>query len=159
MVLTMAHLRASPVAACAGYHAIIASIICRTAVTAVTAASQLGLTWSLVLVVVVGWVSRGVGCHAMSKVVELSCDIDCVISLWSWILLWIYPHFVEISTFRGYYPHFCVYPYFVDIIRISWKYPCYVDIICILWEYPRFVVILRISCVYPYSVDIIRIFW
>ena len=42
---------------------------------------------------------------ATSKGAELSCELDYAISFWSWILSCKYPHFVEISTFRGYYPH------------------------------------------------------
>ena len=68
--------------------------------------------------------------------------LDYAISFWSWTLSWKYPHFVEISTFRGYFPyfveistfrgyfpHFCIYPYFVYIIRILCKYPRSVHII------------------------------
>ena len=57
-------------------------------------------------IVVVGWIFVGFGCHATSKGAGLSCELDYTISFWSWILSWKYPHFVEIFTFRGYYPHF-----------------------------------------------------
>ena len=67
-----------------------------------------------VLAVVVGLMFCGVGYHTTGKRVELSYDLDCTISFWSWILSWKCPHLMEISTFRGYYPHF------VDIIRILW---------------------------------------
>ena len=73
-------------------------------------AALVGLTWSGVHILVVVWMFGGVGCHATSKGVELSSDLDYVISFWSWILSWkylhIYPYFVEIPTFCGYYPHF-----------------------------------------------------
>ena len=72
-----------------------------------------GLTWSVVHVVVVGWMFSGVGCHATSKGAELSCELYYTISFWSWILSWKSQHFVDLSTFCGYYPHF------VDIYVLS----------------------------------------
>ena len=73
---------------------------------------------------VVWWMFGGVGFHATSKGVELSCEL-----------------YYTIFSGREYY---CVslfisweYPRSVDIICISWKYPCSVDIIRILWKYPR----------------------
>ena len=83
MVLMMARLRADHVASSAGYHDIGDHVIYRVTVTAVTAAALAGLTWSGVLVVVVGCVFGGVGCHAMIKGAELSCELDYVISFWS----------------------------------------------------------------------------
>ena len=68
---------------------------------------------------------------ATSKAVELSCELYYDISFWLHVLSWKFLYFVEISTFRGYYPHF------VDIIRISWIYPCSVDIIHIFYKYIR----------------------
>ena len=43
---------------------------------------RLGLTWSGVHVVVMGWVFGGVGCHATSKGFEQSCELDYIISFW-----------------------------------------------------------------------------
>ena len=82
--------------------------------------------------------------NATSKDAELSCEVGHVISFWSRILSWKYPHFLEISTF-------------VDIIRISWNDPCFMDIIRVSCINPYFVDIIRISWKYPRSVDIIRI--
>ena len=76
---------------------------------------------------VVGWMFGGVGCHVANKGAELSCELDYVISFWSWILLWKHPRSVDIIRIL------CIYPYFVDIIRILWKYPRSVDIIRISW--------------------------
>ena len=73
-----------------------ARVILRVAVTAVTAANPAGLTWLVVHVVVVGWIFGGIGCHAMSKGAELSCELDYAISFWSWILSWKYPRSVDI---------------------------------------------------------------
>ena len=122
-------LKAASVAAHAGYHAIGYHIIRRVSVMATTAAAWAGLTWSGVHVMAVGWILGGVGCHITSKGAELICDIDYVISFWSWILLWKYPYFVEISTFHGYYPHFMYISVFCGDFRISWKYPNSVYII------------------------------
>ena len=82
-MVTERRLRAAPVSACAGYHAIGARVILRFTVMAVTAAARSGLTWSLVHAVVVGWLFIGVGFHATNKGVKLSCEIYCAISLWS----------------------------------------------------------------------------
>ena len=79
-------LRAATVAACAGYHVIVAHIIFRIAVTDITAAAQAVLTWLKVHVVVLGWMFGSVGYHATIKGVELSCELDYAISFWSWIL-------------------------------------------------------------------------
>ena len=78
--LMMAHFRADPVAACAGCYSIGARVIHRVAVRAVTDAARAGLTWAGVLGVVVGRMFGSVGCHATSKVAELSCELDYVIS-------------------------------------------------------------------------------
>ena len=43
-----------------------------------------GFTWSVVHVVVVGWIFGRVGYHATSKGAELSCEIYYTISFWSW---------------------------------------------------------------------------
>ena len=61
---------------------------------------------------VAGWMFGDVGCYEKSKGAELSFELDYVIKFWSWILSWKYLHFVEISTFLGYYP------LSVDVIRI-----------------------------------------
>ena len=87
-------------------------------------------------------------------------------------VLWILSAFREISTFRGYYPHFVyisvfcgnihvpwILSAFLVCIRILWKYPRSVDIIRISWKYPRSVDIIRISCICPYFVEIIHISW
>ena len=71
-----------------------AHVIIRVAVTTVTAAAQVRLTWLVVHVVVVGWIFGGVGCHATSKGSELSCELDYAISFWLCILLWKYLYFV-----------------------------------------------------------------
>ena len=44
------------------------------------------LTWLGVHDVAVGWMYRGVGCHAKSKGVGLSCELDYTISFWLLIL-------------------------------------------------------------------------
>ena len=54
MVLIMDFITDASIAALAVYHAIGARIICGFAVTAVTATTRVGLTWSGVLVMVVG---------------------------------------------------------------------------------------------------------
>ena len=121
-MVTARRLKSSPVASCVGYHAIVYCVVRRVSVTDVTSTTQSGLTWWVVHITVIGWMLGGVGCQATGKGAELSCEIDCTISLWSWILLWKYPHFVQISTFHGYYPHFVeiptfrgYYPHFVYI--------------------------------------------
>ena len=102
----------------------------------------------------------GVGCHATSKGTEyatskgaeyatskgaeLSCELDYDISFWLWILLWKYPHFVEISTFRRYYPHFVE----ISTIYGYYLYFMYRSVFCV--DYPHFVK-------YSRSMDIIRI--
>ena len=53
------HLRSDHVAACVGYHAIGDYVLHRVAVTFVTDAAQVGLTW--LVVHVAGWVFGGVG--------------------------------------------------------------------------------------------------
>ena len=145
MFLMTACFRAAHVSDHMGYHSIGARIIRGFAVTAITAATGAGLTWSGVLVVVVGWVFSGSGCHTTSKGAELSSELDYSISFWLWILSLKYLHFMEVSTCRGYF-------------RISWKYPSSVDIFRILWIYPYFVYIIRILWKYPCSVNIIHIF-
>ena len=85
-MVTAHHLWDAPTADHTGYHAIGARVIRRVDMTAVTAASQAGFTWSVVHAVVVGLVLGSVGCHTTSKGVELSCEIDYVISFWPWIL-------------------------------------------------------------------------
>ena len=42
--------------------------------------ARAGLTWSVVQVVVVGWMFGGVGFHVTSKGMELSCELDYTIS-------------------------------------------------------------------------------
>ena len=42
----------------------------------------------------------------------ITCELDYAISFWLWILLWEYPHFMEISMFHGNYPHFMEIPTF-----------------------------------------------
>ena len=54
---------------------------------------------------------------ATSKGADLSCELDYAISFWSWILSCKYTHFVEISTFRGYYL------IFVEISTFRGYYP------------------------------------
>ena len=44
--------------------------------------TRVGLTWSGVHVVVVGWMSGGVGCHATSKGEELSSELEYSISFY-----------------------------------------------------------------------------
>ena len=90
---------------------------------AVTADAQAGLTWSRVLVMVVGWMFGGVGCHVMSKGVELSYDLDYVILFWLWIL-----------------PAFCrnihvplILSAFCGNIHIPWILTAFHGCICILW--------------------------
>ena len=72
VVLIMDLLRYDHVSNHVGYHFIGTRIIRRVTVTAVTSADQAVLTWSGVLVVVVGWMFGGIGCHTISKGVELS---------------------------------------------------------------------------------------
>ena len=86
-MVTARRLRAAPFADCAGYHVICNRIICRVSVMAVTAASQAGLKWSRVHIVIVGCMFVSVGCHVTSKGAELSCDLDYAISFWSWIIV------------------------------------------------------------------------
>ena len=106
---------------------------------AATSAAQAGYMWSGVIVVVVGWIFVGVGCHAMSKVEEFSYKLDYLIMAYLvcpihticpvcpvcpvcpdiiriyWISMFCghCPHFVDISVFSGYYL------YIVDIVDIS----------------------------------------
>ena len=54
------------------YRVIGASIIRGVAVTAAISDNRTRYTWSGVLVGVMGWMFGGVGCHEMSKCVELS---------------------------------------------------------------------------------------
>ena len=82
----MRRLRYTPVAAHAGYHAIGACIIRRFDVTSATAAARSGLTCLVLHIVVVGWTFGCVGYHATIKGVELSFELDYVISFWSGIL-------------------------------------------------------------------------
>ena len=113
MVLMMAILRVY----CLGTHwDSVGRVIRRVAVTDVTAAALAGLTCSEVHVVVLGWMFGGVGCIATSKGAKLSCELYYSISFWPCILLWKYLFFVDISTFRGYYPHFIEISTSVDII-------------------------------------------
>ena len=133
LMVTARRLRSAPVASRAVYHAIGACIILSIAVTSFAASAQVGLIWLLVHVMVVGWVFEGVGCHATSKVVELSCELDYAISFWSWILTWKYTHFVELSTFRGYYPHF------VEIFTFRGYYQHFLYISVFCGYYPHFV--------------------
>ena len=86
MVLMRACLRDAPVAACSVYNTISAHVIRGDAVTAVTSAALAGLTYLGPLAVVVGWMFGSIGCHAKSKGAELSCELDYIISFWSWIL-------------------------------------------------------------------------
>ena len=74
-MVTARHLRADPVAARAGYHAISTCAIHRVAMAAITSASRAGLAWSGVHVVVVGWIFGGVRCSAIVKFAELSCEL------------------------------------------------------------------------------------
>ena len=157
-MVTARQLRYAPVAACVGYCVIGACVICRLSVTSVTAADQESLIWSVVHVVVVGWMIEGDGCHATSKVVESSCELYYAISFWTRILSWKYQHFVEISTSHGYYPYFVYisifrrnihvpwilstfrgyYPHFVDIIRISWGLSAFRGNIHVQWIFSTF---------------------
>ena len=121
-------------------------IIRRVAVTSVTDYAWVGLKWSGVHVIVVGWMFGGIGCHATSKGAELSCELDYAISFWLCILSWEYPNFVEVSTFPRYYPHS------VDLSVFCGFYPHFVEISIFCWYYPHFVEIST-------SVDIIRILW
>ena len=101
-----------------------------------------------VLVVVVG------GCQlVLIKGAGLRCDLDYTISFWSWILLWKSLHFVEISTFRGYYPHF------VEISTFREYYPHFLDIYILRGYYPHLVEMSMFRRYYPHFVDIIRILW
>ena len=99
-----------------------------------------------------------------SKGVELSCELDCAISFWTWILSRKYPHFEEISIFRGYYPHFVeistfceYYPHFVDISVFRGYYPHFVEISTFCRYYPYFMEISTSCRYYPHFVDTIRI--
>ena len=87
LMATALHLRAAPVAARAGYHAIGDFVIRRISVTAVTASARAVLTWLVVHAAVVGWMLGGFGCHATSKGVGLSCQLYYSISFLLWILL------------------------------------------------------------------------
>ena len=97
--------------------------------------------------------------RATSKSAELSCEIDYAISLWSWILSWKYPHFLGISTFRGYYTHFVeistfrrYYPQFVYIsvfrgnIHVLWVLSAFCGNIHVPWILSAFCVCICISC-------------
>ena len=108
---------------------------------------------------VVGWIFDGVGCHATSKCYELSCEIDYDISFWSWILLWKYPHLVEISKFRGYYPHLVYisvfrgdYPHFVEITTFPGYHPYLVYISVFRGDYPHFVEISTFRGYHPHFI-------
>ena len=68
------------VAACEGYHVIGAGVIHGVAVTSTTTAARSGLTWSGVLVVVVGWMFGGVEYHETSKGTELSFKLCYLIT-------------------------------------------------------------------------------
>ena len=120
--------------------------------------TRAGLTWSGLHVVVMGWIINGVGCHAMIKGAELSCELDYTISFWSWILSWKNPYFMEIPTFRGYYPHFVYistfrgyYPHFVYIsvfpgnIHVLWILSAFGGNIHVPWILSAFCACIRIS--------------
>ena len=101
---------------------------------------------------------------ATIKCAELSCELYYTISFWSWILLWKSLHFVEISTFCGYYLHFveistfCWYhPHFVYIYVFRGYYPHFVEISMFRIYYPHFMEISTSRGYYPHFVDIIYI--
>ena len=94
---------------------------------------------------------------ATSKGTELSYELNYAISFWSWILSWKYFHFVEISTFHGYYPHFVeistfrgYYPNFVYIsvfcgnIHVLWILSAFLGNIHVPWRLSAFCVCIRI---------------
>ena len=98
------------------------------------------------------------------KCAELSYELDYSILFWSWILLWKYPHFMEIFTSRGYYPHlveismFCGhYLHFVDISALHGYYSHFVEISTLCGYYPNFVNICAFHGYYPHFVDTICI--
>ena len=102
--------------------------------------------------------------YATSKGAELSCELDYAISFWLWISLWKSPHFVEISTFRGYYPHSVeistlrgYYPHFVDIYVFHGYYPHFMEISMFRRYYLHFMEISTSRGYYPNFVGIIRI--
>ena len=88
---------------------------------------------------------------ATSKDVEISCEIDYTISFWSWILLWKSLHFMEISTFCGYYLHF------MEVSKFRGYYLHFLGIYVLRGYYPHFVEISTSCGYYPHFVDIIYI--
>ena len=127
--------------------------------TSATAAARAGLTWLGALVVVLGWMFSSYGCHATSKGAELSCELDYVLSFWSWILSCKYPHLLEVYTFRGYYPHFVYifvlreyYLHFVEISTFRGYYPHFVYISIFCGYYPHFVEISSFCRYYSYFI-------
>ena len=79
-------------------------------------------------------------------------ELSYAILFWSWILSWKYLYLVEISTFRGYYPHF------VEISKFRGYYPHFVDISALCENYRHSVKISIIRAYYPHFVDTILIF-
>ena len=103
-------------------------------------------------------------CFSKSKGAELNYELYYAILLWLRILLLKSPHFVEISTFHGYYPHFVeistfhrYYPHFVDIYLFCGYYPHFIEISMFHRYYPHFVEISLFRGYYPHFVDITRI--
>ena len=95
----------------------------------------------------------GVGCHETIKGAELSYELDFSILFWSWILSGKYPHFMEISMFRGYYP------YFMEISTFHGYYPHFVDISALRGYYLHLMEISTLRGYYLNFVDTIHILW
>ena len=106
------------------------------------------------------WYVRYIGCRAISlclpdphqtspcatnKCAEVGSELDDATSFWSWILSRKYPHFVEISTFCGYYLHLVYISILCGNINVLWimnpfcgnisKFRVYINI---LWRLSAF---------------------
>ena len=98
---------------------------------------------------------------ATSNGAGLSCELDYDISFCSWILSWKHPHFVELSTFCGYYPHFVevsnfcgYYPHFVEISTFCGYYFHFVEISTFCGYHLNFVYIFVFSGDYLHFAEI-----
>ena len=86
---------------------------------------RLEFTWYVVLIMVVGWMFGGFGCHAAIKGAELSFNLGYLIM--AALFHPVHPGIIHmVSTFRGNYPHFldisvfCGYSlHILDIVDIS----------------------------------------
>ena len=121
-----------------------------------TSPNQLYLYWDPSFTPIFHW-----GPLQLLKGAELNCEIDYTISFWSWMLSWKSPHFVKISTFRGYYLHFVersaergYYPHFVDIYVFCGYYQHFVEISMFRRYYPHLVEISTSRGYYPHFVGI-----